>query len=89
MAKPFFDRFGLIVAEDRDRLVGFVHAGFGPELAQRNTIEHCHSPIPPGFARRMPALPVATASFRRARTLKDLPRSLLPEDAAEVVQTVR
>ena len=27
-AKPYFDRLGLIVAKDDDRLVGFAHAGF-------------------------------------------------------------
>jgi len=30
LAKPFFDRDGFIVAEKDDRLVGFVHAAFGP-----------------------------------------------------------
>jgi len=30
LAKPFFDRQGLIVAEEGERLVGFVHAAFGP-----------------------------------------------------------
>ena len=30
LAKPYFDRDGLIVALDEDRVVGFVHAGFGP-----------------------------------------------------------
>lgn len=30
LAKPFFDREGLILALDDDRPVGFVHAGFGP-----------------------------------------------------------
>jgi GNAT superfamily N-acetyltransferase len=29
-SKPIFDRQGLIVAVDGDRVVGFVHAGFGP-----------------------------------------------------------
>lgn len=29
-SKPYFDRFGLIVAEDDLQPVGFVHAGFGP-----------------------------------------------------------
>jgi ribosomal protein S18 acetylase RimI-like enzyme len=28
-SKPYFDRHGLIVAEGEDRLVGFVHGGFG------------------------------------------------------------
>ncbi len=33
MGRTYFDRLGLIVAEDSDpkRLLGFVHAGFGPE----------------------------------------------------------
>jgi len=30
LAKPFFDRQGLIVAEEDQRLVGYVHAAFGP-----------------------------------------------------------
>ena len=30
LSKPYFDRSGLIVAEDGGRPVGFVHAGFGP-----------------------------------------------------------
>lgn len=29
LAKPYFDREGLIVAEEDRRLIGFVHAGFG------------------------------------------------------------
>jgi len=29
-SKPFFDPAGFIVAEDASRVVGFVHAGFGP-----------------------------------------------------------
>ncbi|HZZ72074.1 MAG TPA: GNAT family N-acetyltransferase [Pirellulales bacterium] len=29
LSKPYFDREGLIVAEEDDRAVGFVHAGFG------------------------------------------------------------
>ena len=29
-AKPYFDRQGLIVAEQDGRLIGFAHAGFGP-----------------------------------------------------------
>ena len=28
-SKPYFDRHGLILAEDDDRVVGFAHAGFG------------------------------------------------------------
>lgn len=30
LSKPYFDRRGLIVAEDEGRVVGFAHAGFGP-----------------------------------------------------------
>ena len=30
LSKPYFDREGLIVAEEDERLLGFVHAGFGP-----------------------------------------------------------
>jgi ribosomal protein S18 acetylase RimI-like enzyme len=30
LAKPYFDRHGLILADDDGRPVGFVHAGFGP-----------------------------------------------------------
>lgn len=30
LAKPYFDRAGLIVALEDDRPIGFVHAGFGP-----------------------------------------------------------
>ena len=29
-SKPYFEREGLIVAEEAGRPVGFVHAGFGP-----------------------------------------------------------
>ncbi len=29
-SQPFFDRLGLIVATDENRIVGFVHAGFAP-----------------------------------------------------------
>ena len=30
LSKPYFEREGLIVAEDQGQIVGFVHAGFGP-----------------------------------------------------------
>lgn len=33
LSKPFFDRLGLIVAEDEERPIGFAHAGMGPEIA--------------------------------------------------------
>jgi GNAT superfamily N-acetyltransferase len=36
LAKPWFDRRGLIVASEGTRLVGFVHAGFGADCAQCN-----------------------------------------------------
>ena len=31
LGRPYFEADGLILAEDEGRLVGFVHAGFGPE----------------------------------------------------------
>lgn len=31
LGKPYFDRHGLIVAEEEGSVVGFVHAGFGPD----------------------------------------------------------
>jgi GNAT superfamily N-acetyltransferase len=34
-SKPYFDRRGLLVALDDDRMVGFAHAGFGPNA------DHC------------------------------------------------
>ncbi|MFM7208138.1 MAG: GNAT family N-acetyltransferase [Planctomycetaceae bacterium] len=37
-SKPFFDREGLIVASDDDRVVGFAHAAFGPN-ADRSAID--------------------------------------------------
>ena len=30
VAKPYFDRNGLLVAREGDHVVGFVHAAFGP-----------------------------------------------------------
>lgn len=30
LCKPYFDRHGLIVAEDDGQIIGFAHAGFGP-----------------------------------------------------------
>jgi GNAT superfamily N-acetyltransferase len=30
LAKPYFDRHGLIVARDGDKVLGFAHSGFGP-----------------------------------------------------------
>jgi ribosomal protein S18 acetylase RimI-like enzyme len=38
-SKPYFDRRGLIVARDGDRLVGFAHAAFGPN-ADRSLLDH-------------------------------------------------
>jgi ribosomal protein S18 acetylase RimI-like enzyme len=34
LSKPYFDPLGLIVAEDDGQVVGFVHAGFGPNTAE-------------------------------------------------------
>lgn len=39
LSKPYFDRFGLIVAEDDERPIGFAHAGLGPEIAGGNQSE--------------------------------------------------
>lgn len=36
LSKPYFDNAGLIVAEDQGKLVGFVHAAFGPADDQQN-----------------------------------------------------
>src|SRR5205823_14788103 len=33
-AKPYFDRAGLILAEDNGKAVGFTHAGFGSNAAE-------------------------------------------------------
>ncbi len=33
-SKPYFDRHGLLVAREGDRLVGFAHAGFGPDATR-------------------------------------------------------
>jgi ribosomal protein S18 acetylase RimI-like enzyme len=35
-AQPYFDREGLIVAIDGERIVGFVHAGFGPTADEQH-----------------------------------------------------
>ncbi|MFM8415699.1 MAG: GNAT family N-acetyltransferase [Planctomycetota bacterium] len=37
-SKPYFDRHGLVVARDGERLVGFAHAAFGPN-ADRSAID--------------------------------------------------
>ena len=39
LSKPYFDRHGLIVAVDDDRVVGFAHAGFGPN-GDRSRLSH-------------------------------------------------
>jgi ribosomal protein S18 acetylase RimI-like enzyme len=38
-SKPYFDRRGLIVATDDERILGFAHAGFGPN-AERTAIDY-------------------------------------------------
>jgi GNAT superfamily N-acetyltransferase len=38
-SKPYFDRHGLIVARDDQRILGFAHAAFGP-TADRSTVDH-------------------------------------------------
>jgi ribosomal protein S18 acetylase RimI-like enzyme len=35
-AKPYFDPAGLILADDGDKTIGFVHAGFGPNAAEND-----------------------------------------------------
>ena len=41
LSKPIFDRYGLIVALDADKVVGFAHAGFGPSEGQNDlSLEH-------------------------------------------------
>ena len=42
-SKPYFDPTGLIVAHEDGKLVGFVHAGFGPN--QRGTILSKHEGV--------------------------------------------
>jgi ribosomal protein S18 acetylase RimI-like enzyme len=34
LAKPYFDPAGLIIAEDAGKVIGFAHAGFGPNAAE-------------------------------------------------------
>ena len=38
LAKPYFDNAGLIVAEDDGEPVGFAHASFGPDDAERRVV---------------------------------------------------
>ena len=38
-SKPYYDRHGLIVARDGDRLLGFAHAAFGP-CVYRSVLDH-------------------------------------------------
>ncbi len=33
-SKPYFDRRGLVVARDGERVLGFAHAGFGPDVSR-------------------------------------------------------
>jgi GNAT superfamily N-acetyltransferase len=40
-SKPIFDRHGLIVAAEGDKIVGFVHAGFGPTTDQSTLSTAC------------------------------------------------
>jgi GNAT superfamily N-acetyltransferase len=39
LSKPYFDRHGLIVAHDDGEIIGFVHAGFGPN-AERSELAY-------------------------------------------------
>ena len=40
LAKPYFDRYGLIVATQSDQLAGFIHAGFGPTAGEEGLDPH-------------------------------------------------
>lgn len=54
--KPYFDPAGLIVAEEDGTLVGFVHAGFGPDETETrlatDTGVICMLNVRPGYQRR-------------------------------------
>jgi ribosomal protein S18 acetylase RimI-like enzyme len=65
-SKPYFDRAGLLVATDADRIVGFVHAGFGPN-EQRSGLDRgtgviCAVVVHPEFHRGG----IGTALVKRA-----------------------
>ena len=66
LAKPYFDREGLIIAEDAGEPVGFAHAGFGPdESGQRLSYDTgvvCLVAVRPSHRRRK----VGTELLRRA-----------------------
>src|SRR5687767_4985608 len=56
LAKTWFDPKGLIVAESADMLVGFVHAGFGPDAGGQTTANDagvvCALAVVPEFRRQ-------------------------------------
>src|SRR5262249_34017789 len=37
-SKPYFDPAGLMIAEDKGKLVGFAHAGFGPNAPETDIV---------------------------------------------------
>jgi ribosomal protein S18 acetylase RimI-like enzyme len=55
-AKAYFDHSGLIVAEDEGKVVGFAHAGFGPNSAETGLLFEtgiiCALAVRPTFRRR-------------------------------------
>lgn len=78
LAKPYFDRQGLIVALDDDRVVGFAHAAFGP------------SPDESTLSRRMGVvcMLMVRPDYRRlgiGTTLLDMSEQYLREQGAEVL----
>ncbi|MFL5338561.1 MAG: GNAT family N-acetyltransferase [Gemmataceae bacterium] len=65
-AKPYFDPNGLLLAEEDGRVVGFVHAGFGPNAAETDistdTGVICAIAVRPSHRRRR----IGTELLRRA-----------------------
>lgn len=54
--QPYFDRAGVILAVDSDRVVGYLHAGFGPNDAQTSLDQHrgiiCMVMVDPSYRHR-------------------------------------
>jgi ribosomal protein S18 acetylase RimI-like enzyme len=72
-SKPYFDRDGLIVAEEDGRIVGFAHAGFGPNAAETDISTEigliCAVAVRPSHRRRK----IGTELLRRCeRYLQEL-----------------
>ena len=79
LSKPTFDPQGLIVATDEDKLVGFAHAGFGPDEQGQRYFDAAwrHEPCAacvPTPNRRSPAnfwsAPKRTSTSRGARSVR-------------------